>query len=386
MGRVSLCSYTYDDGSILHGLLEHLPSWDRQPDEIVLFDDGSAEPFTLQKNELQLPVRLIRFPVNQGLVPTRHQCISAASGDIILALDCDSRISPDFLSRSVELLAEQDIGLVGGCSGITLGEDLFTQYSNVFGDIRKPEKSGPVDFICGAAFALRKEVWNEVGGFSGFTARLCEDHYLGSAIKAKGYKLYLDAGIYVKHARVLSRQAYCARFWKWCKDAWLNEAPPQMSLPEYYQTYFGTPTLRRCAEVIRHFPLEFFYFELLQICFIPLSLAAAMSAQGRVPLGSGTSLWRAIEKRLAPYPVLLHLLKADCLRSGALPLPRELPPPPGDNSRLATVCDWTDCLACLDLFAQRGLLDELNRDGVKRILEEEAKFSPDFSFYLESPG
>lgn len=385
MQRVSLCSYTYNDGRLLHGLLEHVRDWDRQPDEIVLVDDGSAEPFALDEREKQLPVRLIRFPANQGVVRAKHQGISAAAGDIVLSVDCDSRLSSDFLSRVTDLLRDPGIGLASGCSGMTPGKDLFSQYSNTFGDIRKPKKSGPVDFICGVAFALRKDVWNEVGGFSGHAGSLAEDHYLGAAVKARGYCLYMDTGVYAISARVLSRQAYCARFWKWCKDAWLKEAPAEMSLPEYYQAYFGTPMLRRCATVLQHFPLEFFYFELLQMCFIPLSLAGALGGQGRIPPGSAAGLWDAVRERLEPYPVLFRVLKADCLQSGALPLPKEegpeAAPRPGDTSRLATVCDWSDFLASLDLFEEKGLFSWLDKEGVPRILEDAATVTADFSFY-----
>jgi len=201
-------------------------------------------------------------------------------------------------------------------------------------------------------------------------------------MRSKGYHLYIDTGICAKCARILSRQAYCARFWKWCKDAWLNEAPPSMSLPEYYQAYFGTPMLNRCATVIQHFPLEFFYFELLQICFISLSLAGALGARGRIPAGCAAGLWRTIEKFLQPFPVLLRLLKTDCLQSGALPLPPDTRPSPGDSSRLATVCDWSDLSASLDLFARQGLLDWLDKEGVQRILEDESRIKTDFSSYL----
>jgi len=171
---------------MLHGLLAHLRAWERQPDTIVLVDDGSEQPFTLEDSEKDLPVRLIRFPANRGIVQAKHHGISAAPGDIILSVDCDSRLSLNFLPRVVQLLQNVDIGLASGWTGITLGTDLFSQYSNVFGDIRKPEQSGPVDFICGAAFALRKEVWNEVDGFNGHTKQFCEDHYLGRSCAPRG--------------------------------------------------------------------------------------------------------------------------------------------------------------------------------------------------------
>ena len=329
-----------------------------------------------------MPVKIIRSPGNRGIVQAKHSGINAASGDVILSLDCDSRISPNFLSRTAHLLQELNIGLVSGWSGLTLGQDLFTRYSNVFGDIRKPEKSGPVDFIGGAAFALRKNVWEEVGGFSGCAGRLHEDHYLGRAVKAKGYQLFVDVTIWVKHARLLSRQAYCSRFWKWCKDAWLNGAPSTMSLPEYFQKYFGVPMLKRSQKVIEHFPLEFFYFELLQFCFIPLSLAAALGAQGRTPGGCANQLWGIIEKCFSPYPALWRLLKADCIKSGALPLPPEVSPSANDQSRLATVCDWGEFQRCLGQFAQYRLFDWLEREGIRKILEDESSFTPDFSSYL----
>ena len=383
---LSLCSYTYNDGHLLHGLLAHLREWDRLPDEIILVDDGSSPPFALGEEEKILPVRLLRLPANQGIVPAKHRGISAASGEIVLSVDCDSRLSPDFASRAVEKLRDPAVGMFSGWSGVSLGDDLFTRYSNIFGDIRKAETSGPVDFIDGAAFALRQSVWDEAGGFSGHDRPLGEDHYLCKILRYRGYQLYMDIGVQIRHARLLSRQGYCARFWKWCGPAWLKEAPPELSLPEYYQNFFGIPMLKRCATVLRHFPLEFLYFELLHMCFIPLALAGAMGAAGRIPQGSAAALRDGLKQLFTPYPLLRRLLKADCLQSGALPLHPDTVPPAGEASRLACVCDWNGVLESMAYFERCDLLEQLDKEGIRNILKDEAAHRTDFSSYLENPG
>lgn len=60
MQQVSLCSYTYNDANLLHDLLASIPAWSFQPDEIILMDDGSDEPFSLTEDEKKLPVKILR--------------------------------------------------------------------------------------------------------------------------------------------------------------------------------------------------------------------------------------------------------------------------------------------------------------------------------------
>jgi len=304
MPRISLCSYTYNDARLLHGLLENVKTWTIQPDEIVLVDDGSKVPFTLSREEAAtLPVRCIRLPENKGFRTAKHTCISAATGDIIVAVDCDSRLRPNFLECALEQLQDPSIGMMCGCAGTNLNKDILSSYLNVFGDIVYAEQPRDVDFISGVGFALRREVWEEVGGLSGYDGRACEDHYLCQAIKARGYRLRLDSRTHVFHARILTRHAFCQRIWKWCGDAWLRELRPESFLPVHFQTYFLNPILERCATIIQRFPQEWLYLELLQIAFLAASFCNSLGASGRISRHNDQAVQEVLRRKLLPYPI-----------------------------------------------------------------------------------
>ena len=389
MPTVSLCSYTYNDARLLHGLLAHSASWTVQPDEIVLVDDGSDPPFALLDSETRLPLRLIRLPENRGFRNAKHTGLSAAQGDILLSTDCDARLSPDFLACALEHLADQDNGLVSGCSGLNLGEDMLSRYLNVFGDKMYVKTTQTVDFINGGAFALRREVWEKIDGFNGFGGVSGEDHYLCQTLKAKGYALLLDSRIHVAYARVMTRQAFCRRIWTWCGQAWLHAARQDLSLPEYFAAFFLQPMLERCAIIARAFPHEYLYLELLQIFALAFAFCNSLVRGGRVPAQAGMLLLRGLENSLRPYPALRGLLKADLIKSGMLPPVMEHDPDPhgthdAHRSRLATVCDWESSLAFLKTLADTGMLSWLNNEGVPRVLADEAELKADFSTYMHT--
>ena len=383
MPAISLCSYTYNDARLLHGLLASVTRWTVQPDEIVLVDDGSKVSFTVSGEEsAQLPLRCTRLPKNKGFRTAKHIGISAATGDIIVSVDCDSRLHPNFLACAVERLRDPTIGLMGGCSGLSLNKDILSTYLNIFGDLVYSACSGDVAFICGTAFALRREVWEKTGGFSGFSGRVCEDHYLCQTIKANGYRLFLDNRTHVLHARRLTRHAFCRRIWQWCGAAWLRELRPDRSLPEHFQRYFLNPILARCATIIQRFPQEYLYLELLQIASLAFDFCNSLSASGRIPSSSGETLRKILWGALSPYPKLHRLLKTDLMRAGAFSSEGMFKVGNTKNGPVAH-SEWMSAFAFLDTFADAGLLQWLEDTGVRRIVEDEAVLDADYSAYAE---
>lgn len=381
---VSLCSYTYNDGRLLHGLLEHVRGWSRLPDEVVLVDDGSDPPFALCAAEGDLPVRIIRLPRNSGFCAAKQAGLSAARGEVLLSLDCDARVSPDFLLHAAAQARVPQVGMVTGCSGRVLGADVFSRYLDAFDDKFSRAETGPVDFINGGSFALRRAVWEEVGGFAGHGARDGEDHYLCRAIRARGYQLLLDSRIETAYARIMTRHAYCRRMWAWCGAAWIGAVRDELSLPEFFAAFCLPATLRRCALIAERFPRVFLYYELLQALALAFAFCAALGAAGRVPADAGVRLAAAVDVYLKAYPALRSLIRADLLRIGALPARSGHAPLPEATGPLARVCDWTQVLHCFDSLSRSGTLAALNREDVPLLLAGDAALTPDFSTYGEA--
>lgn len=100
--KTTLCTYTYNDTPFVNDLLKHIPSWTCLPDKIVIVDDGSQSPFSLADIETILPIEIIRSENNQGIPTTKSRGISSATTDYIFSIDCDTRVSPNYLERCLE--------------------------------------------------------------------------------------------------------------------------------------------------------------------------------------------------------------------------------------------------------------------------------------------
>lgn len=380
MKNISLCSFTYNDGELLHGLLTEIPAWPRRPDEIVLVDDGSAAPFALTDEERKLPVRLLRLPENRGFRAAKQAGVSAARGDLIVALDCDGRLSGNFLNNAARMLQDPQVGLVGVSDARQAEGDQLSSYLHVFEMEERPQGARETEFLAGGAFALRREVWEEVGGFKDYAGLLAEDYYLSVILRKRGYRLLLETESRLRFVRRLSRTAFCRRIWKCYEESWLAALRPETPLPDF----FRLPLLvarRHCARISGEHPPAWIYFELLSACHSALMFCNALGPAGALPVTAGPDLLRALHDKLAARSKLYRLLKADLLRAGSLPLAEPRPPRPEDDSPLARSCDWSAFAAFLDELEESLALEYLERHGVREILADEAAIETHFSSY-----
>ena len=116
---VSVVITCYNQGQYLEECINSVTNSDYPNIEIILVDDGSEDTFT-QKTLDKLDsgkIRIIRQN-NQGVCAARNNGIAAASGKYILPLDADDKIAETYISKAVEILAQNpQIGIVL-CNGI----------------------------------------------------------------------------------------------------------------------------------------------------------------------------------------------------------------------------------------------------------------------------
>src|ERR1044071_157893 len=102
---VSLIVSVYNHGWILEHTLQRLVSQDYPgPLEVILCDDGSSlETFGIIENQLRgIDVRYIWQPhCGMRLARSRNNGLRCARGDIVICLDADVAVGPDFVSRHV---------------------------------------------------------------------------------------------------------------------------------------------------------------------------------------------------------------------------------------------------------------------------------------------
>ncbi len=185
---ISFCTYTFNDAEFTADLIRQTRMFSVRPDEIVVVDDGSDMPFAMDDAPANL--RVLRFEKNRGITAAKGAGLSAASGDFIFSMDCDTRVGNTWLERNLPHACVPEIGLVGGSLVYRSGDDLVSRYLSVFGDNHNQHHVGAVDFIPGNAFLLRREMWEQAGGFDGYGETNCQDHYLCGRLKDLGYTLF----------------------------------------------------------------------------------------------------------------------------------------------------------------------------------------------------
>ena len=395
MPIVTLSTYTYNDASLVHGLLENVRSWNRAPDEILITDDGSDVPFTLGgMPEPSFPaVRIQRLPSNRGFAAAKQAGIDASSGEVVLSADCDARLHPDYLARCLEHLEDAGVGMVSGSCLVDAGGGSLGLYVRLFGDNYLARETGPVDFIPGVAFALRKAVWNEVNGFAGHDRATCEDHALCAKLRAKGYRLIMDKGIRAFQTRRLSRHAQCRRLWLWCGPALLAGADDGARLPDQFMAWYVLPLLERIRICIERDCPEVIYHDLLHVIHAAFAVCRELAGAGRIPPASARVLFTVLEKRLAGHALVWNLLKRDLIVLGVLPPPQAGEPesrnrpaaetagPREPFSLWESAADWDEPFAFLDVLSSSGILSLLNDAEVPRLLAEDKTAAVDFSSY-----
>jgi glycosyltransferase involved in cell wall biosynthesis len=192
--KVGIVVPCWNAGSFLPGLFESLDAQTFRDFEVIMVDDGSTDASTLETlAHLPPGVTLVRQE-NRGLSAARNSGFRATAADLVLPLDCDDRLEPEFLALGVARLAEEaaldfvfsHMRLIGARTG-TL-ERRFNRFDQLF------LNQLPYSLL------MRKAAWVRVGGYDesmrdgyedwDFNLRLIRTGSAGAAISAVPLFLY----------------------------------------------------------------------------------------------------------------------------------------------------------------------------------------------------
>jgi GT2 family glycosyltransferase len=177
--------------------------------EAILVDDGSTDgtddavrDWIKQSNA---PVRYEQQP-NAGPARARNQGAALAKGDVLIFLDNDILVQPDFLRRHVETLAANPGCWIMGRihHPAQLRESPFGRYRDdlweAFHRAHNPDAITETDGITAANISLRAEDFRRLGGFDeGYSIASCEDSELGMRARKSGIRVLYHPGIVVVH-------------------------------------------------------------------------------------------------------------------------------------------------------------------------------------------
>ena len=158
---VSVVIPCYNHGEFLEEALESLQGISSEKYELIIVNDGSNDPNTLEKlKELEKRGYFVFHQENKGLGMARNEGIMLAKGNYILPLDSDNRLRSIYIDRGIELL------------------DMHPEVGVVYGDVQRfgdsdelilvPEFDPALQIVqntIDACALFRKQVWEDVEGY-----------------------------------------------------------------------------------------------------------------------------------------------------------------------------------------------------------------------------
>jgi GT2 family glycosyltransferase len=179
-----------------------------RPEEMIVVDDGGSDATSAAIRESFPDVRLIRLDVPQGFTRAANRGLSAAEGEILLLLNSDTELEPRSLDAlRAAMRSDPRLGIAGGnlrfpdgtpqWSGgrKPTGRWFFGLASGLPGLLARvpgyravrPVSGGgsgqDVDWVTGAALAMKREVWERCGPLDETFHFYCQD--LDFCIRAK---------------------------------------------------------------------------------------------------------------------------------------------------------------------------------------------------------
>jgi glycosyltransferase involved in cell wall biosynthesis len=104
--RVTVLIPCYNQGAYLDEAVESVLAQTWQDFEILVVDDGSTDPATVRLlDDYARPKTTVYRTPNQKLGAARNFLVQRARGEYLCALDADDRLHPEYLERTVDVLA-----------------------------------------------------------------------------------------------------------------------------------------------------------------------------------------------------------------------------------------------------------------------------------------
>ena len=163
------------------------------------------------------PARRIPTALNLG--------IEAARGEIIARLDAHAVASPGYIRRSVEVLRQDGVGVVGMPCQVCAGADtlmaraIAMAVSHPFGigDAkyrlgRGADAQEAVDTVAFACF--KKELWREIGGFDEDLSAN-EDYEFNYRVRLNGKTVLLDQAEHCDYFARATLKDLCVQYWRY---------------------------------------------------------------------------------------------------------------------------------------------------------------------------
>ncbi|MBS4192603.1 glycosyltransferase [Bacillus sp. FJAT-49705] len=199
---VSVIIAAYNEEKVISRTVQSILESDYPNLEVIVVDDGSKDrTSSIVSDHFFANEKVHLFhKKNGGKASAINMGIKKAEGDIMIAIDADTIISPEAISLLVRHFADDNIAAVAGNVRVGNARNLLTSWQHVeyvtgFNlEKRAFATLNCVTVVPGAIGAWRKQVIEELGYFTSDT--LAEDTDMTLKILRKGYKVVIDEQAY----------------------------------------------------------------------------------------------------------------------------------------------------------------------------------------------
>ncbi len=230
--------------------------------EIIVIDDCSPEP----AGEALLPVTgitVVRNDTNLGFLRNCNKAAAMARGEFVLILNNDIIVTDGWLKAMRDVWTERaDVGMVGAKLIYPNGQlqeagGIVWRDGSAWNWGRNQDASKPaynylreVDYTSGACLLLKREFWNQLGGFDErYAPAYYEDTDLAFRVRAAGKKVFYqpravvvhfegqssgtDVSQGIKKYQVINQQTFLVRWRNVLAKHRINGLMPQLERDRY---------------------------------------------------------------------------------------------------------------------------------------------------------
>ena len=196
--KASVVLLTYNRWNLTHARMWELHQYAPIDTEIIILDNASTDDdvtpgarFWAKEMNLKHDIRYIRTQKNLGFGGGHNYGAQKATGDFLIFLSNDVRISGDFISQINAVLEENPISLVGG---------RMIDWPSGWNSFRKDKETFIIPYLEGWMLSCKMEIWKDLGGFDPIFEKFdYEDVDLSYTAKQAGIELVALNSSFLDH-------------------------------------------------------------------------------------------------------------------------------------------------------------------------------------------
>ncbi len=228
--RFSVVIPTYNEERDIGDTIDHVLAQTIAPIDVIVVDGGSVDDTIalLRGRPSARAITIIEEGRRRGVAAARNTGIRAATGDVVVILNADVLLPPDFLARLIEIYRDGDVDLLSVNSRVSNLDAIGGRYMHAAHQLRygATQVGWSEDFSCRREAALAAGFPEEIPGAGG------EDVEFVDRLLKAGYRWKVDYAICVDH-RV---PPTLAGFWDQCTGRgravpYIEHAVKKMPLP-----------------------------------------------------------------------------------------------------------------------------------------------------------